>query len=173
MGLDATAYSQLTKIENPELDEDGYFDGDGVQFYDNADFPGRIEGIEGKPTVYAYSEAIECYSGGYGGYSGWREELAKLAGYPAAAVKRAIFLPEELRHDHGATLAGAGPFYELIYFSDCDGTIGPVISAKLAKDFAGLQEAADAHPDPIFRARYGDWRTGFELAANGGAVKFH
>lgn len=172
MGLDATAYGQLVKIENPQLDEDGYFDGDGVQFYENTDFPGRMEGIEGRPTAYLCGEVLDCFSGGYGGYNGWREELAKLAGYPAAPVRRGELFPVEQRHDHGAFLAGAGPFYELIYFTDCDGTIGPVVSAKLAKDFAEFQSAADAHPNPIFRTRYADWRAGFELAAQGGAVKF-
>lgn len=173
MGLDATAYGQLVKIENPQLDEDGYFEGNGVQFYENTDFPGRMEGIKGKPAAYVCGEILDCFSGGYSGYNGWREELARLAGYPAAPVRPAVFMAEQMRHDHGAYLAGSGPFYELIYFTDCDGTIGPIVSAKLAKDFAEFQAIADAHPSEVFRARYADWRAGFELAAQGGAVKFH
>lgn len=66
-----------------------------------------------------------------------------------------------------------GPFWELISFSDCDGIIGPLVSAKLAQDFGDFQPAADDHPDQHFRDMYARWRTAFETAADTGFVDFH
>lgn len=171
MGLDATAYGRLTLVENPILDEDGCPEGAQVRFWENPDFPGRLEGIQGSPAVYSYEVGEPCFSGGYGGYNRWREELAKLAGYPATAMEH--YGKVEMRHDHGAWAASAGPFYELINFSDCDGTLGPVVCAKLAADFAAHQAAADAHENEYFRATYAKWRAGFDMAADGGAIRFH
>ena len=68
------------------------------------------------------------------------------------------------------------PFFELIHFSDCEGIIGPKISAKLAKDFADNQAKADVYrvdEASWFREKYSDWRRAFEMAADNGAVEFH
>jgi hypothetical protein len=78
-----------------------------------------------------------------------------------------------MRHDAAAWGMSEGPFWELIHFSDCEGTIGPEVSAKLAQDFARYQDQADAHPDERFRDLYATWRTAFEMASQGGAVDFH
>jgi len=172
MGLDATAYGRLTLVENPVLDEDGYPEGGSQRsFWENPDFPGRMAGIEGRPAVYEYEVTADFFHGGYGRYNGVRELLAKLAGYPAIEVEQ--YGQKYQRHDEGAFRAGAGPFYEMICFSDCEGTIGPVACAKLAADFAAHQTEADAHENEYFRSCYAMWRAGFELAADGGAVHFH
>ena len=64
-------------------------------------------------------------------------------------------------------------FEELIHFSDCEGTIGPKTSAKLAKDFADWRDRAEKHtPEEYFFAKYCDFQKAFEIAARGGAVKF-
>ena len=69
-------------------------------------------------------------------------------------------------------------FVELIDFSDCEGTIGPIVAAKLAKDFAEHREKAAAYVakqedgDWILR-KYTDFQEAFTLAALEGAVRFH
>lgn len=172
MGLDITAYKGLEKVENPEVDGDGCpSNGDETRFYSNPDFPGRSEGIE-HGAVYKFADSFGFMAGAYSSYNNWREQLAKLAGYPALQSSVGYRL-DALRHDEGAWQAGSGPFYELINFSDCEGTIGPVVSAKLAKDFADFQEKADQSGGDDFRMKYSNWRKAFEMAAENGAVDFH
>lgn len=176
MGLAITAYKGLTKIDcvfdadrepiDPETREAIDYD---FMSYVNPDFPERAEGIESR-VVYKADDSVSFRAGSYGRYNAWREELAKLAGYPAVAYER--YGQTSMRHDAGAWAALSGPFHELINFSDCEGVIGPVVSAKLAQDFADFQEKADSHNDEYFRSRYANWRQAFEMAAINGAVDF-
>lgn len=75
-------------------------------------------------------------------------------------------------HAAGAWSAEAGPFWELINFSDCEGIIGPVVSAKLARDFQEYQEKANSQLTDYDLERYNSWRQAFELAAENGVVRF-
>lgn len=162
MGLDITYYKNLTPA--PSEAEDA------IQLYDNPSFPGRSAGIDCNANYIAESSG-GFRAGSYSGYNTWREELAKFAGYPAVAPERAE--RGSSRHDSGAWQADGGPFWELINFSDCEGTIGPIASAKLAKDFAENQSRADEYSDPSWRQLYTAWRTAFETAAKNGAVSLH
>ena len=165
MGLDITAYRGLTKIDNAEM-EDGQpknWETD-VMFWSNyPEFPGRSEGVDTNGTVYNFADKFGFRAGSYSGYNNWRELLAEFAGYDGA---RQVW--------DGKT----GPFSELINFADNEGTIGPVVSAKLARDFAEFQERADAFTAPedwgnYWHQKYNDWRKAFEMAADNGAVAFH
>lgn len=180
MGLDITAYRNLRKI-------DAVFDVDGepidpitrepidysLKAYANNDFPGRDEGLEDR-AIYSAEDSMGFRAGSYSGYNAWREELAKLAGYTAADYT--IYEQTKKRHDAGAWASTSGPFWELINFSDCEGVIGPVVSAKLAKDFAEFDDNARAHStarEDWFYPVYQDFRQAFEMAADKGAVDFH
>lgn len=177
MGLDISAYKQLTKLDalfdesgepvNPVTREpiDEY-----MKAWENPDFPGRAEGLE-SGAIYSYADAMDGGSMGYGSYNGWREKLAKLAGYPAEEFER--FGKKETRHDAGAWAATSGPFWELINFSDCEGTIGHVVAAKLAKDFAEHDARAKEAYDGHFYSAYQLLREAFEFASDNGAVRFH
>jgi hypothetical protein len=89
--------------------------------------------------------------------------------------------PEKIWEDH-ESFAGK-PFVELICFSDCEGSIGPETSAKLAKDFADYEEQArewakdryaDWHDEfDWWFSKYENFKRAFELAAQGGFVMFH
>lgn len=184
MGLDISAYRNLKPCAAPagadtgDEDLDFYF-----RRYDNDHFPGRAEGLTSEwyelPTADADSHAFRA--GSYRGYNTWREWLAKLAGYPA--VLDSIEDRSGIHnHSRGAWNASGGPFFELINFADNEGTIGPVVSARLAKDFAEWDERAkaaaeaaddDAESRKWFYEKYQDWRRAFELAAENGAVDFH
>lgn len=177
MGLDITYYKNLTQI-------DCVFNADGdpidpatrqpIEYCTQAnvhqDFPERAGQVEDR-AVYSCESQGGFRAGSYGGYNQWREELAKLAGYPA--VETIEYGKPCQRHDAGAFVAGSGPFWELIYFSDCEGIIGASVSAKLAADFAAHQDKADAHESERFRVKYSEWRKAFEEASHNGAVDFH
>lgn len=171
MGLDVTAYSRLVEVPGAERDKDGELvDYDNlVDFYENKDFPGRFEGLK-KDVAYKIEGECSGLSTGYGGYSAWREELAKLAGYPAQMREQ---YGRQVESHCAACWSGAhGPFAEQINFSDCEGTIGPVVSAKLAKDYAEFAERAESIGG-YFWEKYQEWKAAFDLAADNGAVDFH
>lgn len=170
MGLDVTFYQGLKPL-NAVRGEDGEpvdeftktpSDLDGVFLMYNPHYQ-RHDGLF-LDRLYSYEDE-DGLSHSYSGYGHWREQLARFAGWPLHS--------EEGCHAGSAWHAESGPFWELICFSDCEGTIGPVTSAKIAKDFAAYQRKANLHEDESFRERYALWREGFELAANGGAVVFH
>ena len=183
MGLDITAYRRVTKLD-VVFDEDGepidkdtleYADYD-VRVYANPDFHGREEGVEDR-AAYSAEDSMGFRAGSYSGYNGWREELAKMAGYPKSPVDRG-FGDSVAMHSGGAWAADSGPFWELINFSDCEGVIGPAVSAKLAKDFAEWDESAKRHDEAnslngVLYGRFQCFRQAFEMAADGGLVNFH
>lgn len=182
MGLSASAYRQLTKV-------DALFDADGYavnpttrerydenltyRAFSNPDFPSRIEGLEHHAT-YLHGGRIGGWNASYGRYNAWRERLAKMAGYPAVPYERLEGFKDStvVSHQVGASTRTEGPFLELCCFSDCEGTIGPVACAKLAKDFAEWDDRAKAFGDDGFYDHYSQWRELFEFAADGGAVNF-
>lgn len=155
MGLDITAYSQLT--DKRALGEGYEYDYEvEVAFYTQDTFPGRAEGID-KNRVYAFAEKFGFSAGSYGGYNEWRNRLAQMAGY---------------KNDEHAWASDSGPFWELINYPDNEGVFaGPAVS-KLLADFVAYQEKADAIGD-YFAVQYRAFRKAFALAVDGGAVKFH
>jgi hypothetical protein len=173
MGLEITAYRKLTPANgNEAFDETGElkYEENFTQFYKNPDFPGRADDIQNR-RAYRAEDRVRFYAGSYGYYNRWRDQLAELAGYPQSTLMRN---GQEIQSHALACWEGSeGPFSELINFSDCEGVIGAAVSAKLAKDFADFQEKANAHQDEGFRSLYAEWRKAFEMASDGGAVKFH
>ena len=172
MGLDITAYSQLTAAAgNEAFDETGELCGNWIQFSVNPDYPGREDDILHRHAYKAVA-AFSVHAGSYSRYNHWRDQLAALAGYALGHYTRY----GKDWPSYAATVwedPKLGPFMELINFSDCEGVIGAKTSAKLAADFAEFQAKADAHPDDHFRSKYAEWRKAFEMAANNGAVDFH
>jgi len=176
MGIDITAYEGLTKIDcvfdaggepiDPVTREALEYD---LRPYINPDFAGRADDIEEK-AVYKCADSLSLSGWGYGRYNAWREQLAQLGGYPATA--HTIYGVTYQRHDAGAWAAAEGPFWEQINFSDCEGTIGTAISAKLAKDFADHAAGAEAIGGHFY-AVYQEFRDAFEMAAKNGCVRFH
>lgn len=162
MGLDIHGYGILTEVPDGDNDPDGY---DFIAF-DNPDFPGRCEGLKDGMFYRAGADA-HAPSMSYGSYNRWREQLAELAGYPRVSVRG----EREPRHTLGAYAKGSGPFYELVWFSDCEGTLGPAVCAKLAADFGRFVPAAAAKGG-AFYATYIHLHTVFTNASMGGAVQF-
>lgn len=172
MGLDITAYRQATLVANVEVDEDGEPLGrnDLVQVYLNPDFPGRGDTLQDRGYYTTDDESFACSGWGYGHYNRWRDDLAKLAGYPLGTYTQ-YGKPQE-SHCVACWNGVPGPFSEMINFSDCEGVIGPVTSAKLAADFAQFDAAACGMGDRFYET-YSEFRSAFELAADAGFVRFH
>lgn len=114
---------------------------------------------------YVGEQSHAFHAGSYSGYNWWRSSLEDIA----ANIKRSNDYPLE------------SPFQELIEFSDCEGVIDDVNSAKLAADFARFERVSQSHANQMvaamagerFMAKYRDWKQAFEIAQHGGAVFFH
>ncbi len=161
MGLDITAYKNLKKVENPEINEWGELGNWETQWltpdasieWAEKHFPGRSKGVE-LNTVYEYEERLGFPAGSYSGYNYWRKQLN--------------------------TFKGDVAFQELIDFADNEGVIGSVVSKKLAEDFKTYVDEADAFSKTIpndegewWLKKYKLWQKAFEMAADNGAVDFH
>ena len=178
MGLDIVALKKVAKVE-VELDEDGDPIDDEwwdkvVRVYADGN-RGQHDHLENK-AFYSYEDRFSFRAGSYSGYSMWRDTLAKLAGYPE--TEYTSYSGD--RKSHAAAAWGGGmegsPFVELIDHSDCEGTIGPVTAAKLAKDFAEFEERArnfdGGEHHEWFVAQYLLWKEAFEFAADDGMLIF-
>jgi hypothetical protein len=163
MGLAITAYSRLTHVgKHTDWCEDYE---NHIQAFAYDSFPASFRGIPVLATRPIYgSSFIEggCYAptaetqthqfdaGSYGGYNRWRADL------------QAQFNPGT--HPDG-------PFYELIFFADNEGTIGPDAAKDLQADFE--QHAASYRGEDWAQQKYADWLRACDLAADSGLIKFH
>lgn len=161
MGLDITAYSKLTEVD--ERDACDIVIAKELLDFTEANFPGRTAGLTvGRYVVDDGGESFGFRAGSYGGYNQWRNDLAIFAGHGSA---EAVW---NLSRDV------TGPFVELINFADNEGYIGPTVSAKLAKDFADhAARCLEQAPDEYFVLSYQNWAKAFAIAADGGLVDFH
>lgn len=125
--------------------------------------------------LYTYGRGSRTFgfrAGSYTTYNWWRNELCLFAHGAAAEDVWAE------RHKYRRAA-----FYELIDFTDSDGRIGTAVCAELAADFAAharrarpfalTVDVADA-PDAgaYWLETYRNFARAFELAANGGALRF-
>ena len=170
-GLDVTAYDKLVLLKSPPATESDVGGEANVVVLQRVEFPERFEGLK-DGGVYRYGQSFDFRAGAYSGYGRWRNELAKLAGSPQTPFK-SFDGKIELRYDATVWDRKAGPFWELIDFSDAEGVIGPVVCKRVYQDFLRFADAASRHPDPDFRASYEDWKKAFAMCADGGAIVFH
>lgn len=176
MGLDITAYSRLRYLTphlGTEEDEEIIRDNDAVQLYNDSYYK-RLGMPEGYYEVQGETQRIAC--GAYSHYNRWREELARLAGWPLGEYEK--YGQKYPSHAATAWQAESGPFWELISYSDCGGAIGPAVSTKLAADFAHFrpsiaERAVMMGDDGYFMKKYDEWQAAFALASDNGAVEFH
>lgn len=178
MGLDISYYSRITKMEKSSE----YFD---VIYIYPQTFIYHLGSLE-CDSCYISTENSKYNSfraGSYSGYNDWRNNLAEMAGYGCAENVWKDF-PNirylKLKKIEGEE-AKIKPFYELIFFSDCEGCIGPEIAKKLYKDFCDFDEQAkkfnkdplNIEPDDWFYIKYCAWKEAFRVASDSGIVLFH
>jgi len=160
MGLDITAYGSVRRIGDT-AEEPGYRT---VNLY--VDRPERAGELTTGLYDYGGSE-LRFRAGSYSGYNAWRAWLSETV----LGVQPEAVWAEPSRY------AGR-PFVELIDFSDCDGTIGPEVSDKLARDFrkhrAKVERSLTESDESQWNMqKYDEWAAAFALAARMGAVQFH
>jgi hypothetical protein len=192
MGLDITAYSHMIHVGKHEkdralnegepggLDDWCYYENHAQAFaYDS--FPRSFRGIPILSTrtiggnakfleggcfeVTDKTETHEFRAGSYGGYGHWRQDLARQFNpAPILGLREGMQQPDPDL-----------PFYELIWFADNEGSIGPEAAADLLADFQEHADRYDPADDQLgyMRRKYVDWTRAFELAAQDGLVHFH
>jgi hypothetical protein len=177
MGLDISYYS---KIEIDEKEGDIYIHPQPFDYQLGSLKVGALY----KLTPESKSDGFRA--GSYGGYSQWRGNLAKIAGYESDESVWKDF-NRELRYvklkkieNHKIEMK---PFYELIFFSDCEGVIGPEICKKLYQDFVNFEDKVKyEYSWPFwdfedsffyFYELYIKWREAFRVASDNGLVSFH
>lgn len=172
MGLGVSFYKNVslaTDIE-PELLEGSV--GDIHERFDATDYVYLCPAIctmydEVFPNHNSLSTGVydaECTSSltlkSYSGYNNWRNELAIMVGYASA---------KDCQQNHTQ-----GPFYELIYFSDCEGIINGPIVDKLHKDFVEYEHKAKESDDIYFSRYYQEWLDALEsIVGQNGLIYFH
>lgn len=168
MGLDIMAYSNLAPVGHivlPWCEDD-----DHIAAFAYDAFPHAIQAVLLEQGVhdqflhagcFVTTDATETHSfraGSYGGYNRWRNDLQEQ------------FNPDRVPDK---------PFYELIWFADNEGTLGPEAAAALAEDFQRYSRDYDPPKvsgriyDPAGRRRvFDDFARAAELAANNGLIVF-
>lgn len=182
MGLDISYYSNIKKVLDKIDEEDDDYDEKVDNAYDISDF--CVYGEEhfkyqlGELEIGAYYKgeySMGFCAGSYGGYNFWRNQLSKLAGYSSdeevwkefGKLMRKYKLKKIEKQD-----ISFPPFYELINFSDCEGTICSNVSKKLYEDFLKFDKKAK-NIDDYFYKKYKEWTNAFKIASDNGAVCFH
>ena len=170
-GLDIVAYEGLKEIKEPVFDKEGIPIGKKLVQLSPVEFKERYPPL--KPdAVYKYRVVFDFRAGSYSGYNWWRNELAKLAGYEATLDEAPPGKEPSLRYDLTVWTKKAGPFWELIDFSDAEGVIGSTACLRVHKDFLRFAPAAAKHPEPDFRDSYRDWQKAFAMCSRQGAIVF-
>lgn len=149
------ACKNMRKVNREAVESDpNYDETTHVVTRSNPDCPGIAEGME-EGAMYQFDES-NWYrvADRWWGYVDWVVKLANLVGLDGG-------MPEQ-----DSTVE----FRDIFRYGRNDfGTFGPVVSKKLAEDFALWDEKARTFGDEDFYYYYGMVRDMFEFAAEGGA----
>jgi hypothetical protein len=119
-----------------------------------------------------------AWSGGYGSFNNWREQIAETAGFPPLELMEGFYAPnhnpfilvDNLLKNNSAPYSyetlkkrlpikwdffKQHPLYELLSHSDCDGDISPEECKRIAD---GLTELLPLLPDGEGGGHIGNWR---------------
>lgn len=189
MGLDITAYNKANLLPKHAYDGDSCYDAGHCFVFVEDGFERSYRGLADPDTRFSFpgstsdvgggrcydvsdSETHRFQAGSYSGYGKFRDLLAQAFHH----VDAFQIWPEADRY-------ADAPFFELINFSDCEGTIGPDAAADLLKDFEdGRSQWADylvakyghrVMDQKYYLEKYEDWAHACRLAADRGLIDFH
>lgn len=164
MGLDISAYSNAKQVSNhPPFAGWCEIEHHAQAYTPSGAFHRSFRGlVDGACYDISESDGTAFRAGSYGGYNEWRDDLSRsVLGVRASVVWETPMGYQGL------------PFYELINFSDCEGTIGPEAAVDLLKDFYDHRDAYLSSHEGYDVERYLHWLEACELAAAGGLIIFH
>ena len=161
MGLGIVAYSNLTPVTEDEAVQCN--DEDLVPAQAHPDFERTTRGSAPYYRITDTTVTWTWRAGSYSGYNGFRNMLASLAGVSITDVWKLPNLYWEV------------PFFELLNFSDCEGTVGTEAAKDLLVDFIQHRPqfvAMVASDDPYWISLYDNWIHGLTLASENGVLYF-
>lgn len=156
MGLDITGYSKIVRVEGAGNDPAVPV----VDVWANCrEFAARA--VDVPEGTYTYASRVEGSRTSYTTYNRWRDTLCW-------AVHR---IAQEKFWDTGMP---DDAFYDLINFSDCEGTIGTAACKRLSEDFTANREKFSrvVGSDGLFMQMYDQNAAAFAAGADGGCVTF-
>lgn len=166
MGLDITAFSNVHPVTDHAPLKEGAWCEESDHHMAYLPHDSLARSFRGLTERQCYdtsqSQGTGFRAGSYGGYNSWRNDLAQFA----LQVDAGVVWQDPLGYQDK-------PFFELINFSDCEGTIGPEAAADLLKDFYDHRERYAANHDEYDVAKYNHWLEACEYAAAGGLIVFH
>lgn len=162
MGLDISVYEVATLTPEHEHNEQCWEQGHVRACLLTPSMARSLRGLEAERCYEVSGYSFSFRAGSYSGYGAFREALCEAA--HGIDVREIWADPEPWSNCE---------FFELLNFSDCDGTIGPDAAADLAKDFTALRERIYPLLDEIDQSRYDDWERATTLAAGAGLIEFH
>jgi hypothetical protein len=167
MGLDIHVLKNAKFLRG--VSDDGDFDDGHYLSISEHNFVERADGLN--PGFYDGEDGLHFRAGSYSGYNHYRDILSR-AGMDASA--------DEVWGNRSEYMGKT--FWEQVEFSDCEGTIGPKTSAKLAADYNDpknrekfekvLKKMYKDHPDErkYYLRLYDDWAKAFTDAAETNGV---
>lgn len=161
MGLDITAYEAVELLPPHPHTEECSDTGHILAFVTVPSFNQSLRGLEEHRCYRSVGETYSFRAGSYSGYNRWREDLCRLVFGGISIDDFWVVGPDHYRHK---------PFFELLYFSDCEGTIGPEACVDLFHDFRRYE---DSFRESMSATQYFDWLHAFDLASIDGCVRFH
>lgn len=152
-----------------ELDDKGLPVGEWCEEYDHVlafCYKGFEQSMEGliPGACYDSAEAQERYefrAGSYSGYGQWRDELADYAEMSSSLYSGS--------HDKYRDY----PFFELVFFADNEGCIGPVAAGRLHIAFTIQRATYSVGRDEYDLLLYDHWTKACGLASRNGLISFH
>lgn len=181
MGLDVTACKNVKLIIEPKISEADEL----IQVY-HGHFGEQCGELQ--DGSYYNCEEEDWFCGmSYGSYSHFRNELAKIGGWPEYKVSKPSYddvdyedkrfcydfpnVASILNHDSDEV---HGAFVEVINFSDCEGFICSEFCKKLHKDFLDHQGVANEilADNSSYLKMYNGLRDAFEFGSHAGFVQY-
>lgn len=166
MGLDVSVYQNYRVLDINEDDDDYDYNFNALSLED--EWEDRMKNLE-KGKYYAGDRVAHLISYPYSSHNRFREQLIRLIG------RSDLLLSHDGTIDWEALYPEKNlPFYELVYFSDCEGVLDWETSEKLYNDFKNHEFLAKQ----VFKneeynlRRFNEWMETFELGKNKGVVVF-
>ena len=187
MGLDIRALSNIKRSEVQDPEDSS----NEIRIWHNPNFPDHCELEEGSYEETPLTRVHRFSAGSYSGYNLFRKALALCT---LGVDHHTVWEAEDIYMNR--------PFFNLLNFSDCEGTIGPSYSEALFEDFRDNRDKfirnlkqeidftketenplamepefildLDLSQDSIeyYIELYDNWMKAFELAKDDGIVEF-